>query len=231
MNFKELFEKADISLSDEQIEKFRVYCDFLIEYNEKVNLTAVTEPEQIVNMHFIDSLKGASLKEIKQGALCADVGTGAGFPGVPIAIVRPDITVALIDSLQKRLVFLDELKEKLNLTNVYTLHGRCEDIGRGELRQKFDCVFSRAVARLNVLAEYDVPLVKKEGYMLAWKGPQYEDEIKEAENAFKVLGVRMENVYLSKMEDMEHVIVSVKKISNTQQKYPRQAGMPKKKPL
>ncbi len=226
------FKRSGIELSEEQQKKFKIYCEFLLEYNEKVNLTALTEKQEVIDMHFIDSLAGMKLKEIKENAKCADIGTGAGFPGVPIAIVRPDVTVALVDSLQKRLTFLDELKEKLELKNVYTVHGRSEDLGRSaEMREKFDCVFSRAVARLNVLLEYDMPFAKVGGSVLAWKGPAFTEEIAEAEKALKVLGGKVENVYTSALEDKSHFIVSVKKTDKTPMKYPRQAGMPKKKPL
>lgn len=223
------FRENKIDITDYQAQQFAVYCDFLLEYNEKVNLTAVTEVSEVIEKHFIDSVKGAEL--INENAKCADIGTGAGFPGVPLAIMRPDINVCLVDALNKRLVFLNELKEKLGLTNVYTVHGRSEDLGKTDMRQKFDYVFSRAVARLNVLCEYDLPFVKKEGYMLAWKGPQVYDEVKESENALKILGGEFEKIYTSDMEDTQHYIAVIKKIKDTPQKYPRQAGILKKKPL
>ena len=223
------FRENKIDITDYQAQQFAVYCDFLLEYNEKVNLTAVTEVSEVIEKHFIDSVKGAEL--INENAKCADIGTGAGFPGVPLAIMRPDINVCLVDALNKRLVFLNELKEKLGLTNVYTVHGRSEDLGKTDMRQKFDYVFSRAVARLNVLCEYDLPFVKKEGYMLAWKGPQVYDEVKESENALKILGGQFEKIYTSDIEDTQHYIAVIKKIKDTPAKYPRQAGILKKKPL
>ena len=226
------FEKNGINLSDKQINQFEIYCQFLLEYNEKVNLTAITEIQAVIQDHFVDSLKGAELDEIIKGAKCADIGTGAGFPGVPLAIARPDITVALVDSLNKRLVFLDELKEKIGLTNVYTVHGRSEDLGRDKkMRQQFDCVFSRAVARMNVLAEFDMPFVKVGGYMLAWKGPAVEEELFEAKNAISILGGENKGIYTSSIEGKEHYIAKIKKVKPTPEKYPRQAGLPKKKPL
>lgn len=223
------FSENNIGLTDRQAEQFKIYCDFLLEYNEKVNLTAVTDEKEVIEKHFIDSVKGAFL--IKENSLCADIGTGAGFPGVPLAIMRPDIKVCLVDALNKRLVFLNELKEKLNLDNVYTVHGRSEDLGKTNMRQKFDYVFSRAVARLNILAEYDLPFVKKGGYMLAWKGPQVFDEIKEGETALKILGGETLKIHTADMDEKEHYIVVIKKIKDTPQKYPRQAGLLKKKPL
>ncbi len=224
------FSKNGISISQRQAEQFMIYYEFLVEYNEKVNLTAVTDFKEVVEKHFVDSALGASL--IKENALCADIGTGAGFPGVPLAIMRPDINVCLVDALNKRLVFLDELKEKIGISNVYTLHGRSEDLGKElKMRQKFDCVFSRAVARMNILSEYDLPFVKVGGCMLSWKGPQIHDELNEAQNALKILGGKVKEIFTSGLEDSEHYIAVIEKIKDTPQKYPRQAGLPKKKPL
>jgi len=228
----QIFDKNSIKMSSKQIEQFKIYLDFLLEYNEKVNLTAITDVEGVIEMHFVDSLKGLEQAELIPNALCADIGTGAGFPGVPLAIARPDITVALVDSLNKRLVFLNELKEKLNIKNVYTVHGRSEDLGTDpKMRQKFDCVFSRAVARMNILCEYDLPFVKEGGYMLAWKGPAVYDELAEAENAIKKLGGEVKGVFTASFEDRQHFIAKIKKVASTPKQYPRQAGMPKKKPL
>lgn len=226
------FRKYGIELDEKQKKQFEEYCNFLLEYNEKVNLTAITDRQEVIDMHFADSLAAMKLQEIKKGALCADIGTGAGFPGVPLAIARPDITVALVDSLNKRLVFLNELKERLGLKNVYTVHGRSEDLGRDKnMRESFDCVFSRAVARLNVLLEYDLPFSKQGGYVLAWKGPAFAEEVSEAQNALKALGAEVENVYPASFDDRNHFIVSIKKMKKTPEKYPRQAGTPKKQPL
>lgn len=224
------FEKNGIDITEKQAEQFSTYCEFMLEYNEKVNLTAVTEVDEVIEKHFIDSALGASL--IKEKATCIDVGTGAGFPGVPLAIMRPDIKVCLVDALNKRIVFLNELIEKTGLTNVYTIHGRSEDLGKNEkMRHKFDYAFSRAVARMNILLEYDLPFVKQGGYMLAWKGPQVYDEVAEAENALKIIGGKLEKIQVSGLKDSEHYIAIIKKIKDTPQKYPRQAGMLKKKPL
>ena len=223
------FNENNIKITEKQAEQFCIYYEFLVEYNEKVNLTAVTGEDEVIEKHFIDSVKGLSL--IKENAVCADIGTGAGFPGVPLAIMRPDINVCLVDALNKRLVFLNELKEKLEINNVYTVHGRSEDLGKTEMRQNFDCVFSRAVARMNVLLEYDLPFVKKGGYMLAWKGPQVYNELTESENALKILGGEIEKIYTSDMEETQHYVAVIKKVKDTPLKYPRQAGLIKKKPL
>ncbi len=224
------FEKNGIAINEKQAEQFSIYCDFLLEYNEKVNLTAVTDVDGVIEKHFVDSALGAAL--IKENSDCVDVGTGAGFPGVPLAIMRPDIKVCLVDALNKRIVFLNELKEKTGLTNVNTIHGRSEELGRNaEMRHSFDYAFSRAVARMNILAEYDLPFVKQGGYMLAWKGPQVYDEVVEAENALKILGGKLEEIRVSGLKDSEHYIAVIKKMKDTPQKYPRQAGLLKKKPL
>ena len=228
----EAFKCERIELNERQVEQFRVYGEFLLEYNKKVNLTSICDPQEVVDAHFVDSLAARHLPELPPNAVCADVGTGAGFPGVPLAIARPDITVTLIDSLRKRLVFLDELKEKLHLDNVVTLHGRSEDLAHDPaFRERFDCVFSRAVARLNVLCELDVPLLKCGGRLLAWKGPAFPDEAEEAKNALKTLGASVETVYSQTMETRSHFIVVIRKDKPTPARFPRQAGTPKRKPL
>lgn len=227
---KEQFEKAGIFLTDEKYQKFAIYCDFLLEYNENVNLTAITDEKEVVTAHFIDSLLGRDL--IKNNAKCADIGTGAGFPGVPLAIARDDISFLLVDSLKKRLVFLDMLAQKLELKNVKTLHGRSEDLAHDpKLRQNFDYVVSRAVARLNVLAELNLPFVKKGGEMLAWKGPAADEELREAQNALKILGASFLKKVVFSLNENEHNILCIKQNAEILKKYPRQAGTPKKKPL
>ncbi|MBE7092849.1 MAG: 16S rRNA (guanine(527)-N(7))-methyltransferase RsmG [Clostridiales bacterium] len=225
-----IFSQNGISINEKQASQFEIYLLFLLEYNEKVNLTAVTDEDEVILKHFVDSCMGAGL--IKKNAFCADIGTGAGFPGVPLAILREDITVLLVDALNKRLVFLNELKEKLGLKNVTTLHSRSEDAGQNvNYRQKFDYVFSRAVARMNVLIEYDLPFVKSGGSMLAWKGPQVIEELEEAKNAINILGGKLEKVHKQSVQGADHYIAEIKKIKDTPNKYPRQAGLIKKKPL
>ncbi len=227
---KEQFEKAGIFLTDEKYQKFAIYCDFLLEYNENVNLTAITDEKEVVTAHFIDSLLGRDL--IKNNAKCADIGTGAGFPGVPLAIARDDVSFLLVDSLKKRLVFLDMLAQKLELKNVKTLHGRSEDLAHDpKLRQNFDYVVSRAVARLNVLAELNLPFVKKGGEMLAWKGPAADEELREAQNALRILGASFLKKVVFSLNENEHNILCIKQNAEILKKYPRQAGTPKKKPL
>ncbi|MBP5662167.1 MAG: 16S rRNA (guanine(527)-N(7))-methyltransferase RsmG [Clostridia bacterium] len=228
----ETFKRERIELNEKQVEQFRVYGEFLSAYNEKVNLTAIRDPQEVIDAHFVDSLAARHLPELVENAGCADVGTGAGFPGVPLAIARPDITVTLIDSLKKRLVFLDELKEKLRLDNIVTLHGRGEDLAHDtRYRERFDCVLSRAVARLNVLCELDVPFLRCGGRLLAWKGPAFAEEAEEAKHALKTLGASVETVYSEKMEMRSHFIVVIRKDKPTPSRYPRRAGTPKRSPL
>ncbi len=225
-----MFSENGITLTEKQAEQFEIYLNFLLEYNEKVNLTAVTDEDEVILKHFVDSCLGADL--IKPNARCADIGTGAGFPGVPLAILREDISVLLIDALNKRLVFLNELKQKLGLTNVETLHSRSEDAGQNpKFRQKYDYAFSRAVARMNVLLEYDLPFVKCGGSMLAWKGPQVFEELDEAKNAVTLLGGKIKEVHKQTLQGADHYVVEIQKVKDTPNKYPRQAGLIKKKPL
>lgn len=227
------FARRGIAATDRQIGQFALYGEFLLEYNQKVNLTAVKTPEEVVEKHFCDSLTALALPQLKKGARCADIGTGAGFPGVPLAIMRPDISVLLVDALKKRLVFLEELAKKLELPNVSTLHSRSEDGGRNpQVREKYDIALSRAVARLPVLCELNLPFVKVGGYMLAYKGPAAAEEIPEAAKAMAVLGGRLEDFYRDPGDtETRHGIVIIQKIKPTPPKYPRQAGKPEKEPI
>lgn len=224
-------EKLAIELSPDQIEKFSLYAELLVQWNEKVNLTSITEPEEIILKHFIDSL---SLAPFVKGLKMADIGTGAGFPGVPLKILLPEVKVYLVDSLAKRLDFLEVVIESLGLTDVETVHARAEDFARDPLyREKFSCVTSRAVARLPVLLEYAVPLLELGGYFLAAKGSQVDEEISESHKALQVLGAEIKDVKrLSLGQEAEHrSIVVVEKLSHTPKGYPRKAGTPAKKPL
>lgn len=225
------FEKIGLQLSDEQVEQFAIYANLLVEWNEKVNLTSITNSEEIVLKHFVDSL---SLVPLIQGNRLADIGTGAGFPGIPIKIFLPQVKVYLVDSLAKRLEFLKVVIQELKLVEVETIHSRAEDFARDSLfRESFDCVTSRAVARLPVLLEYAVPLLKKEGLFLAAKGSQTDEEVKESTKALQVLGAEVKKIMRFKLgEEAEHrAIIVVKKIAQTPKAYPRKAGTPAKKPI
>lgn len=229
---EEYSNQLQIKLNEKQKEQFYNYMKLLIEWNEKINLTAIVEPKEIVLKHFVDSLTIS--KYIKENRYIADVGTGAGFPGIPLKILRADIKVVLVDSLNKRIKFLDEVINKLELTNIKTIHSRAEEFGQNkEYREKFDIVTSRAVANLATLSEYLLPLAKIEGKCLCMKGPDIEEEIKNGENAIEILGGTIENVYQFNLpqSDIKRTIIEIEKIKSTNPKYPRKAGTPAKEPL
>lgn len=229
---EEYSNQLQIKLNEKQKEQFYNYMKLLIEWNEKINLTAIVEPKEIVLKHFVDSLTIS--KYIKENSYIADVGTGAGFPGIPLKILRADIKVVLVDSLNKRIKFLDEVINKLELSNIKTIHSRAEEFGQNkEYREKFDIVTSRAVANLATLSEYLLPLAKIEGKCLCMKGPDIEEEIKNGENAIEILGGTIENIYQFNLpqSDIKRTIIEIEKIKNTNQKYPRKAGTPAKEPL
>jgi len=225
--------KADIFLTRTQQHQFGLYFTILTETNKVMNLTALTSPQDVAVKHFIDSLLAYDEAKMK-GKTLIDVGTGAGFPGIPLKIFDPSIQLVLLDSLEKRLNFLQKVTEKLQLKNVRLVHMRAEDAGRtGELREKFDVAVSRAVARLSVLAEYCLPLVKKKGVFVALKGSKYREELDNAEKAVRILGgktVEIKEAVLPGLNDGRAVII-FKKIKETPAEYPRRAGLPGKSPL
>lgn len=226
---KEGLSAFGIEYTPEMVERFAIYEKLLLEWNEKMNLTAITAHEEVVNKHFIDSISFQSL--IPKGATLADVGTGAGFPGLPLKIVRPDIKVTLIDALQKRLTFLDTVISELGLGDIETVHLRAEDAGHTKMRESFDVATARAVANLPVLCEYCLPLCKKGGVFLALKGRDGREEAKNSEKALKILGGKMEEIYDKSWQDMEHIVISVRKVGQTPTAYPRKAGKPQKSPI
>ena len=217
---------AGIKIDAATAEKFDLYARMLVEKNEHVNLTAITEPTEIVQKHFLDSILPLCALEIPQGARVVDVGTGAGFPGIPIKLIRPDIELILLDSLNKRVEVLKEFCEKLELTGVTFVHARAEDAARGELRESCDVALSRAVARLNKLCEYCLPFVKPGGAFAALKGPTADEEAKEAASAVRLLGGRLRPAVSLDIPGtaLTHRLVIVDKISPTPNKYPRQSG-------
>lgn len=203
--------------------EFEKYMNLLLEWNEKINLTAITQPDEVKIKHFEDSLTCLKSGYIKDGDSVVDVGTGAGFPGLPIKIENNNIKLTLMDSLNKRINFLKEVSSQLNL-DTECIHIRAEDAGKNSLyRQQFDVAVSRAVARLSVLAEYCLPLVKKGGYMLAMKGKDIEEELEEAKPLIKLLGGAVKEVQLHTLSDVEitHSIVVIQKVADTNAKYPR----------
>ena len=232
---KVLYEKVKqigIELKEEQLEKFYLYMNILLEWNEKINLTAITNEEEIILKHFVDSL--TINKYIEDSKSLIDVGTGAGFPGIPIKILRKDLKITLLDSLNKRINFLNEVIEKLELKNIECIHGRAEEFGKNKnYREKYDISTSRAVANMSTLSEYLIPFVKIGGKVLAMKGDKAEEELEEAKKAIKLLGGKVENIdnfYLPN-SDIKRSIIIIKKIEKTEMKFPRKPGMPAKEPI
>jgi len=222
-----------ITLTGNQYEQFQKYFELLAEWNEKMNLTAITDESGVALKHFADSLSLLNFVDIPQNSSLADVGTGAGFPGVVLKIARPDIKLTLIDSLNKRLVFLGEVCAQLGI-EAELIHSRAEDGARDEkLRESFDFAVSRAVARMNVLSEYCLPYVKVGGAFCAMKGAQANEEFKESLNAINTLGGKLEKKYFFELPENggERAIAVVRKVKNTPQKYPRQSGKIKAKAL
>ena len=221
-----------IKLSEEKIKNFYNYMNLLLEWNEKINLTAITEPNEVILKHFVDSL--TINKYIGDNARLIDVGTGAGFPGIPLAIVNEKIAITLLDSLNKRINFLNEVKAKINLKNVETIHSRVEDFGQDKnQREKYDVATSRAVAPLNILIEYLLPLVKVGGKCICMKGSNAEEEIENARNAIRILGGEIEKIEEIELpeSDIKRTIIIIKKLKETPNKYPRKAGLPSKEPI
>lgn len=234
--FAEELANYGFKLSSRQKEQFATYYNKLIEFNKKVNLTRITDKNEVYLKHFFDSITPLlEFSDLFKGekSLC-DVGAGAGFPSLPIKILCPDLSITIVDSLGKRLKFLDELVSDLSLDKVTLVHSRAEDAGQNKnLREKFDLVTGRAVARMSVLSEYCLPLAKVDGYLVALKGPKAQDELAEAKNAIEVLGGSVKEVKELTLPDTddERTLIVVKKVKATPKKYPRQAGTPNRKPL
>ena len=234
--FEKMFHKylleMNIELNQEKIEKFYQYMQLLLEWNEKINLTAITKPEEIILKHFVDSLTIA--KYIKEKETIIDIGTGAGFPGIPIKIYRENSKVILVDSLNKRVNFLNTVIKELKLEDIETIHSRAEELGRNKnYREKFDIVTSRAVANLSTLSEYLLPFVKKDGKCICMKGSDIEEELENGKNAIKVLGGKIDNIdeFLLPDSEMKRNIIIIRKEKETSNQYPRKAGTPAKEPI
>lgn len=227
-------ENIGLGINEEKYNKFIQYKDLMKEWNEKVNLTAITDDKEIIIKHFVDSIKAFEFKNLNSTVKIIDVGTGAGLPGIPIKIMNDNAEVVLLDSLQKRIKFLNEVITTLNLQGIKTVHGRAEDFGADlNYREKFDISISRAVANMAVLAEFCLPFVKKNGYFVALKGPAVQEELDEAKRAINILGGKIEKVIKVNFEnsDLDHNLVIIKKIKNTPKQYPRRAGTVSKKPI
>lgn len=225
-----------VELSEKQIDQFYKYYRLLLQWNEVMNLTAITQLEEVVTKHFVDSL--SLVKTVDRGALSElsvlDLGTGAGFPGIPLKIAFPSIKMVLMDSLNKRIKFLNDVIGKLELHDIYAVHGRAEDYGRDdEYREQFDLCVSRAVANLSTLSEYCIPFVKIEGIFVSYKSGNVDEELRQSKGALELLGGRIESVaeFLLPGSDMGRTLIKIKKIKTTSKKYPRKAGIPGKEPL
>ena len=233
--YEEMLEKSsklNINLTVEQLNKFYKYMEMLITWNEKINLTAIIEPHEIILKHFIDSL--TLDKYLKNNENLVDVGTGAGFPGVPLSIMNPTLKITLVDSLNKRLIFLQEVVKELKLENVELIHARAEEFGQNKkYREKFDIATSRAVANLSSLSEYLVPLVKIGGKVISMKAGDAQEEIKNAQNAINTLGGQVNKIeeFCLPDSDINRTIIIIEKKCSTKKCYPRKAGIPSKEPI
>lgn len=233
-DFLDNLKEIGVDLSDTQLEQFLIYYEMLIETNEKFNLTAITDFEDVLNKHFIDSLCVAKEEAFLKSNKLIDVGTGAGFPGIPIKIAFPEKEVFLLDSLGKRVKFLNEVIDRLELQNISAAHGRAEDFAiKTEYRESFDVCVSRAVARLSSLCEYCLPFIKVGGNFIAYKSEKAMEEIEEGSKAISILGGKLDKVgEMNLPGDMGYrSFAFIKKIKNTPKKYPRKAGTPTKEPL
>ena len=225
-------DEIQIKLNDKQLMQFYKYMNLLIEWNKKINLTSIIEPEEIIIKHFVDSV--IISKYIEKGLKVIDVGTGAGFPGIPLKIVRDDIEIVLLDSLNKRVNFLNEVIKDIKLEKIQTIHARVEEFAKNKkYRENFDAVISRAVANMSTLSEYMLPLTKVGGKMLSMKGPDFEKEIENSKKAISILGGEIEKIdeYQLPKTEMKRSIIIVEKVKNTPQKYPRKPGTPAKEPI
>ena len=228
----EILEKNGV-YSEDKINKLEGYMEEILEWNNKVNITNITEKDDFIEKHYIDSLVIGDLDIFKNSNSVIDVGTGGGFPGVPLAVSYPEKEFTLLDSLNKRLKIIDQVTENLNINNVTTCHGRAEELAqKKEYREKFDLCVSRAVANLTSLSELCIPFVKLGGYFIAYKGPGVYEELENAEKAIKTLGgevVEIKNAAYG--DDDEHKLLIIKKIKNTPKKYPRKPGEPVRNPI
>lgn len=226
--------ELSIVLNDKQIQQFKQYYNILVEWNKVMNLTAITEYEEVVEKHFLDSLTIVNAINMEKIETLIDVGTGAGFPGIPLKIAFPHLKVTLLDSLNKRIKFLNEVIDLLELDDIKAIHGRAEDYAKqAEYREQYDICVSRAVANLATLSEYCLPYVKVDGLFVPYKSGEIDEELKSSEKAVSILGGKVEEVVKFQLPgtDIGRSFVKIHKIKETKKKYPRKAGMPTKEPL
>lgn len=232
--FTSMMEEKGISLHSKQLSQFERYFELLVEWNNKMNLTAITEKEEVYLKHFFDSVSAAFFVDLHGPLTICDVGAGAGFPSIPLKICFPELKVTIVDSLNKRITFLEELAKELGLENTFFFHDRAEIFAKKpEFREQFDIVTARAVARMSVLSELCLPLVKEDGLFVAMKAANADEELKAAGTAIKQLGGRLDSIhsFTLPIEDSDRNIVIVKKIKKTPNKFPRKPGVPNKQPL
>lgn len=229
---KDLLKAGAPALDGEALDRFDKYAEMLVAKNEQINLTAITEPDEIVQKHFLDSLALLDYVDLPKGASLIDVGTGAGFPGVALLIARPDLKITLLDSTRKKLGVIEEILNEIGLS-AELVHARAEEAGKDpDFREKYDFAVARAVANLRELSEYCIPFVKKGGSFLAMKGAGADEELKEAEAAIAVLGGKVREINRFSLDGCgERAIINIEKIKFTDDKYPRPAGQMKKRPL
>ena len=230
-NLNSVFNKWNINLDDIQVEQFCKYYELLIQWNEKMNLTSIIDKDEVIHKHFLDSsalIKYCDLSNLR----LLDVGTGAGFPGIVLKILVPNCKITLLDSLAKRIGFLNAVISELDLKDVETIHGRAEDFARDNVyREKYDLCVSRAVANLSTLSELCLPFVKVGGYFISYKSDKSNEEIENAKHAYDLLGGKLIDVFTFNINDNGRSLVIINKIKNTNKKFPRKAGVPGKEPL
>lgn len=227
-------EQLEVELTEQQLEQFKTYYEMLIEKNKVMNLTAITEKDEVIDKHFIDSISLNKAVDTTKPLKILDLGTGAGFPGIPLKIAYPNLTITLLDSLNKRIKFLQEVIEELGLQEIEGIHGRAEDFAKQQgYREQYDLCVSRAVANLATLSEYCLPYVKEGGCFISYKSGAVEEEVNQSKKAIAELGGRIKEViaFTLPKTDIERTFVVIEKVKKTPKKYPRKAGLPSKEPL
>lgn len=231
-HFLDELEKLNIELSDEQIWQLITFYEMLVEKNKVMNLTGITDFDEVLEKHYLDSISLIKVCDISKVETILDMGTGAGFPGIPLKIVFPHLKITLVDSLNKRILFLQEVIEALHLSDINAIHGRAEDLAfEKEYREKYDLVVSRAVANLSTLSEYCLPFVKIGGCFISYKSGDCDEEVLDAKSAVFLLGGKLRSVDKFDLGESKRAFVFIDKVNGTSKKYPRKAGLPAKKPL